>query len=58
MKANDNHIKGLSGRFLEQQKAAAEAEHWEKERMEESDKQRKLKQQQLECEQQQVERGQ
>ena len=55
MKANDNHILGSSDYLLEQQKEAAEVERWEKERMEESESQRQLKRQRLECERRQVE---
>ena len=42
-KANDNSILGPSDHSLEQQKAAAEVECWEKERMEESESRRQLK---------------
>ena len=34
VKADDNHISGLSGHLLEQQKTAAEVERWESERTE------------------------
>ena len=64
IKTNDNPAKVDDNRFLEpsvylleQTKATAEAEveRWEKERMEESGRQKQLKRQQLECEQQHIE---
>ena len=55
VKADGNHIPRPSDYLLEQQKVAAEVEQWEKQRMEESESQRQLKRQQLECERRQVE---
>ena len=54
-KADDSHILGPSDYLLEQQKAAAEVERREKERMEGSESRRQLKRQRLECERRQVE---
>ena len=44
-KADDSHIPRLSDYLLEQQKAAAETERWEKDRTEESSRQQQQKQQ-------------